>query len=187
MISFVLVSVFVIYGSYPITIIPALIPQPFCEKTDVGHIFPPEKIKFSSFNHTVTRGPKRVKGEPWCEQWAVLSTVFEPSEAVHRQVRMKDWCLVVVGDRKSPKRYETNWTPGEGSDAVVYLSPEDQESMHNIFVNSLPWNHFGRKNVGYLYAIMHGAAVIWDFDDEHILKFWIEGPAPPGDGNHKCP
>ena len=64
MISFVLVSVFVIYGSYPITIIPALIPQPFCEKTDVGHIFPPEKIKFSSFNHTVTRGPKRVKGDP---------------------------------------------------------------------------------------------------------------------------
>ena len=27
---------------------------------------------------------------------------------------------------------------------------------------------------------MYGAAVIWDFDDEHILKFWIEGAAPPG-------
>ena len=153
MASFLLVSVFVIYGSYPIIRIPAFIPQPFCEKTDVEHIFPPEKIRFSSFNHTVSRSPKRVEGEPWCEQWAVLSTVFEPSEAVHRQVRMKDWCLVVVGDRKSPKKYETNWTPGEGSDAVVYLSPEDQESMHNIFVNSLPWNHFGRKNVGYLYAM----------------------------------
>ena len=145
--------------------------------------FPPEKIRFNAFNHTVskyTAPPKRAEGEPWCEQWAVMATIFEPSEAVHRQVKMKDWCLVVVGDRKSPKEYETNWTPGEGNDAVVYLSPEDQESMHNIFVSSLPWNHFGRKNVGYLYAIMHGAAVIWDFDDDNLLKFWVEGAAPAG-------
>ena len=94
--------------------------------------FPPEKIRFNAFNHTVTKytaPPKRAEGEPWCEQWAVMATIFEPSEAVHRQVKMKDWCLVVVGDRKSPKEYETNWTPGEGNDAVVYLSPEDQESM----------------------------------------------------------
>jgi hypothetical protein len=26
-------------------------------------------------------------------------------------------------------------------------------------VKALPWNHFGRKNVGYLYAILHGARV----------------------------
>ena len=123
---------------------------------------------------TDTPGPE---GEPWCEQWAVITTVIEPSEAVHRQVRMKDWCLVVVGDRKSPQKYETGWTL---HDAVVYLNPEDQESMKNVFVSSLPWNHFGRKNVGYLYAIMHGAAVIWDFDDENMLKFWIEGAAPAG-------
>ena len=145
--------------------------------------FPPEKIRFNAFNHTVskyTAPPKRAEGEPWCEQWAVMATIFEPSEAVHRQVKMKDWCLVVVGDRKSPKEYETNWTPGEGNDAVVYLSPEDQESMQNSFVSNLPWNHFGRKNVGYLYAIMHGAAVIWDFDEENMLKFWIEGAAPAG-------
>ena len=145
--------------------------------------FPPEKIRFNAFNHTVskyTAPPKRAEGEPWCEQWAVMATIFEPSEAVHRQVKMKDWCLVVVGDRKSPKEYETNWTPGEGNDAVVYLSPEDQESMQNTFVSNLPWNHFGRKNVGYLYAIMHGAAVIWDFDEENMLKFWIEGAAPAG-------
>ena len=30
-----------------------------------------------------------------------------------------------------------------------------------------PWNHFGRKNIGYLYAIHAGAQQIWDFDDDN--------------------
>lgn len=34
----------------------------------------------------------------------------------------------------------------------------------------LPWNHFGRKNVGYLYAIQHGAQFIWDTDDDNVLR-----------------
>ena len=42
----------------------------------------------------------------------------------------------------------------------------------------MPWNSFGRKNIGYLFAIAHGAKTIWDFDDDNILKFWIKGAAP---------
>jgi len=33
----------------------------------------------------------------------------------------------------------------------------------------LPWNQFGRKNVGHLYAILHGATTVWDFDDDNEL------------------
>ena len=36
-------------------------------------------------------------------------------------------------------------------------------------VKALPWNHFGRKNIGYLYAILHGATTVWDFDDDNML------------------
>ena len=36
-------------------------------------------------------------------------------------------------------------------------------------INNIPWNHFGRKNVGYIYAILHGARMIWDFDDDNGL------------------
>ena len=31
-----------------------------------------------------------------------------------------------------------------------------------------------------MYAITHGASVIWDYDDENMLKFWIPGAAPDG-------
>lgn len=30
--------------------------------------------------------------------------------------------------------------------------------------------HFGRKNLGYLYAIAHGAQQIFDFDDDNVLQ-----------------
>jgi len=42
---------------------------------------------------------------------------------------------------------------------VTYLTPEDQEALPYRITNILPWNHFGRKNVGYLYAVHHGAKV----------------------------
>jgi hypothetical protein len=53
----------------------------------------------------------------------------------------------------------------------IFLTAAMQKNMSSDFplINHLPWNHFGRKNVGYLYAILHGATTIWDFDDDNIL------------------
>ena len=61
---------------------------------------------------------------------------------------------------------------------VIFLSDEDQKKITNDFVKSMPWHSFGRKNIGYLYAITNGAKVIWDFDDDNILKFWIKNASP---------
>lgn len=44
-------------------------------------------------------------------------------------------------------------------EGVTYLTPADQEQLPYRIVSLLPWNHFGRKNVGYLYAVHHGAKV----------------------------
>lgn len=58
---------------------------------------------------------------------------------------------------------------------VIFLSDEEQLKMKNSFVQNVPWHSFGRKNIGYLFAIANGAKVIWDFDDDNILKFWMKG------------
>ena len=144
----------------------------------VVRTFPVEQLKFTT--PPPRNAPRAKQTDLTCARWGVVTTIFEPSEAVRRWLRMEGWCLVIVGDKKSPKVYDTRWTPGEGNDAVVYLSPEDQKALDNEFVNALPWNNFGRKNVGFLYAIMHGATVIWDFDDDNMLKFWIPSAAPEG-------
>ena len=61
---------------------------------------------------------------------------------------------------------------------ILFLSDITQSSLNNAFVEAMPWLSFGRKNIGYLYAIANGATVIWDFDDDNILKFWMKGASP---------
>ena len=81
---------------------------------------------------------------------------------------------MIVGDQTLPKSFNIH-TTAKNSDNLVFLNANAQKSMNSEFVDNLPWHSFGRKNVGYLYAINQGAEVIWDFDDDNMLKFWLKG------------
>lgn len=88
---------------------------------------------------------------------------------------MKGWMVVVVGDKSS---VEFNFTAPN----LVYLTADEQQAITQPlgkFSDLLPWQHFGRKNVGYLFAISHGAQVIWDFDDDNVLKPGVVPGMPP--------
>jgi hypothetical protein len=155
---------------------------------------------------------------------------------------MKNWCVVVVGDKKV-RKYETIFRPpflslvatlimtsmeiitmtfiyhcitaqspptyDISSDTLVFLSLEEQgeitrhqrdstgmhthvaslsllviihralapvtEALPYNIIPLLRWNHFGRKNIGFLYAMHHGAEMIYDTDDDNILKVDSEG------------
>lgn len=73
------------------------------------------------------------------------------------------WCYVVVADKNGPPDYDD-------VEGVVYLTVERQRALHFQIMNHLPWKHFGRKNVGFLYAIAHGAKIIYDTDDDNRLR-----------------
>lgn len=95
------------------------------------------------------------------EQWIVVTTIQYPTDAVKKLSNLKDWKLVVVGDKKTPKDWEL---PN-----CIYLSPEKQLELGYHSATVLPWNHYSRKNIGYLYAIQHGAKVIYETDDDNFL------------------
>lgn len=109
-----------------------------------------------------------------CEHWAVVTTIFEPSAAVKDMIERnaEGWCTVIVADRKSPTTYSI-----DSNHMVVYLSADTQAIMRqdNDFLSSIPWNHFGRKNIGFLFSIQHGAKFVWDFDDDNVL---LAGKSP---------
>ena len=99
------------------------------------------------------------------KKFIVITTIFPPTEAVIKFAKMKDWQLVVVGDRKTPKQWQLN--------NVIYLSPNEQLRLFPKFANALPWDSYSRKNIGYLYAIKQGAEIIVDTDDDNIpYKDW---------------
>jgi hypothetical protein len=99
------------------------------------------------------------------KKFIIITSIFEPTEAVKKFAEIDGWQLVVVGDKKSPP----SWSYGN----VVYLGPQDQERLPFQLIKLLPWNHYGRKMAGYLYAINEGAEIIADTDDDNIpLDAW---------------
>ena len=59
----------------------------------------------------------------------------------------------------------------------VYLSVEKQKSLGYYIFDLLPYKSYTRKNIGYLYAIEHGAKIIYETDDDNspyggVIKFF---------------
>lgn len=92
--------------------------------------------------------------------FVIITSIFNPTEAVQLFAQLNDWQLVVVGDSKTPKDWHCP--------RVVYLSPEDQLNMKSTLIDGLPWNTYARKMAGYIYAMRNGAKLIADTDDDNI-------------------
>jgi hypothetical protein len=123
-----------------------------------------------------------------CVNWGVVTTTKPPTLSIEKFLSFASkWCLVVVGDNNGPKTYLPDLPISRGSSSsslennsfpsldinYIYLSLDDQlSSLSSVYsiISSLPLNHFSRKNIGYLYAIQHGASqMIYDFDDDYSL------------------
>tara|TARA_S200000501_G_C20851852_1_gene755995 strand:+ start:856 stop:1842 length:987 start_codon:yes stop_codon:yes gene_type:complete len=70
--------------------------------------------------------------------------------------------LIVVADKKSQDNYCQNNT--------FYFDVKAQESSQFSLKNYIPFNHYSRKNLGYLLAIKQGAQYIFDTDDDNFLE-----------------
>ncbi|XP_022084642.1 probable glycosyltransferase STELLO2 [Acanthaster planci] len=98
-----------------------------------------------------------------CDRWIVVTTIYKPTPILPKISSLKGWCMVVVADKKGPQSMNI---PN-----VDYLDVVQQESCGYKLCRVVPWNHFGRKNIGYLYAIEHGAKLIYDTDDDNAPLF----------------
>lgn len=95
-------------------------------------------------------------------KWIVVTTINKPTIAIEAFSRLttEGWSVVVVGDLKTP----TDWSaPG-----IVYLSVAEQDRLFGELSQKIPYNHYCRKNLGYLYAISQGAECILETDDDNI-------------------
>ena len=90
----------------------------------------------------------------------VITSIFAPTEAVTKFAALPDYQLVVAGDKKSP----ADWSEPN----VAYLDVPAQEALGFRMSEKLPFNHYGRKMMGYLHAIRECAEAIVDTDDDNI-------------------
>lgn len=95
----------------------------------------------------------------------VTTTINPPTEAVIKYDNMKDWSLVVIGDKKTPNDYKL--------DNGIYVSPEEQEKYDKELSDLIGWNCIQRRNFGLLWANDMNADIIAVIDDDNIpYDFW---------------
>ena len=127
-----------------------------------------ETIDYSKFyskkneNITLKIQTKNRKTTHKTAKWIVITSINDPTEQIKQLSKIEDFQLIVVGDKKTPP----NWQHG----TAIYLSVTNHESLNFKSFSTTPLNSYTRKNLGYLYAIKHGAQFIYDTDDDIELK-----------------
>ena len=107
------------------------------------------------------------------KKFIVITSIFKPTQAIESFSSLKDHQLIVVGDKKTP----ADWR----YDNVIYLNVEDQLALSSSLANAIPYNHYGRKMLGYVYALKQGAEIIIDTDDDNIPYDGWKFPAFEGE------
>jgi len=99
----------------------------------------------------------------------VITTILEVNDAVRYIASNLNASLIVIGDQRTN---HTEWHAfqREHAGVVLYLPPAEQVGLPFRILRHIPWNHFGRKSIGFLYAVAGGCHQIYDFDDDNHLK-----------------
>jgi len=101
------------------------------------------------------------------KKFIVTTTINKPTLATLKFCEIaqnKNWTFVIIGDTKTPhesyKQLENNH--------VIYLSPEDQESLYPELSETIGWKSIQRRNIGFVYAYNQGADIVATVDDDNI-------------------
>jgi len=103
----------------------------------------------------------------------IITTINAPTPAVLKYVADPSVDVIIVADRKTP---EASYA-GLGCE---FLSVARQKELAPAFDALLPFNHYSRKNMGYLWAAHKGYECIIETDDDNIpYEDWTEKSVSP--------
>jgi hypothetical protein len=104
----------------------------------------------------------------------VITSINEPTQAVLEFAEVLDQQTIVVADLKTPKNWQVK------SSRIQFLSVDDQTKLNFSLNSLLPFNHYTRKMLGYLFAVKQGANSIIDTDDDNFPDSNFVFPATSG-------
>jgi hypothetical protein len=93
----------------------------------------------------------------------VVTTIQGPNDvmrALSKGANNTGWSFIVIGDKKGPKSFDL--------EGVNFLDLNKQMNLSFSYAKKCPVGHYSRKNIGYLVAMMDGADVIVETDDDNF-------------------
>ena len=127
---------------------------------------------YNSLNieHDIILHPIKFNENPSSKEWlqlffckekcVIITTINKPTETILKHIQNTEYDVIIVGDIKTPDNYK--------SLNCVYLDISAQKKLFPELSELLPYNHYCRKNLGYLYAIKKGYKIIYETDDDNI-------------------
>jgi len=97
-------------------------------------------------------------------KFIVITTINKPNKAIELYSKWKGWKLIIVGDRKTPKWEDEN---------IIFLDIDQQHEKYRELSKLVGENTYKRKIFGYIYAIQHGAEMIFETDDDNFPYSWV--------------
>jgi hypothetical protein len=127
---------------------------------------------YNSLNHdhNLILHPIKFNNNPSSKDWlieffckekcVIITTINKPTETIFKHINNKEYDVIIVGDNKTPDDYKNL--------NCIYLDIPAQKNFFPELSEILPYNHYCRKNLGYLYAIKKGYRIIYETDDDNI-------------------
>ena len=92
--------------------------------------------------------------------YIIITTINRYTEAIIKFSENRNWDVIIVSDKKTP--------PLRNKKGIKVLDVKWQHRNKYDYTAVCPYNHYSRKNIGYIYAIASGAEKILDTDDDNI-------------------
>jgi len=108
------------------------------------------------------------------KKFIAITSIFSPTKGVMKFAKFDGWETIVIADKKTPN----NWK----CEKTNFISVSEQNRLGYKILSTLPYNHYSRKMIAYVYAIKQGADMIADTDDDNIPEPTWE--ALPSSGNY---
>ena len=127
---------------------------------------------YNSFNHNhnFILHPIKFNQNPNSKKWlidifckdkcVIITTINKPTETILKHIQNTEYDVIIVGDNKTPNDYKNL--------NCIYIDIPSQKKLFPELCELLPYNHYCRKNLGYLYAVKKGYKVIYETDDDNI-------------------
>jgi hypothetical protein len=94
------------------------------------------------------------------DKCVIITTINKPTETIFKHINNTEYDVIIVGDNKTPDDYKNL--------DCIYLDIPSQKKLFPELSELLPYNHYCRKNLGYLYAVKKGYKIIYETDDDNI-------------------
>ena len=126
--------------------------------------------KSLNYHHNLIIHPIKFNSNPKALGWlsdifqkkkcVIITTINPITETIKKHMNNTEYDVIIIGDKKTPDCYK--------NENCIYLDIEAQDKFFPKLSKLIPYNHYGRKNLGYLFAIQKGYEIIYETDDDNI-------------------